>query len=211
MSENGKLRDSELTYVQGKIRLGQCAQAWGAFCVDVALNQGVIPEISADGGYRSIEDQIRLTGTGNHKYRPGYSIHGFGNAVDINNWTYIHDLTNVARRYGFHRTIMPSEPWHFEYDGTYNPSTPTESETTMSEFRVIKNVDSGEVSVSSPHLSGKTELERGYIVFPKGPLADAACRMYGPGDGRAHSATKRDPYVAAQSVARTVYDRYTLS
>lgn len=135
MTANGKLRTFDLASVGGTAVLENAtAAAWFGLVAAVHDATGIVPVISKDGAYRSYADQQRLTGTGNHKYRPGGSVHGWGHAVDINNWALIGTdrLDELAARFGFRRTIK-GEPWHYEHDPALvpNPATPDPQEETM--------------------------------------------------------------------------------
>lgn len=120
MSTNGKLPAHALTTVQGAITLATAtATAWLALEQDVRHQTGIDLVISPNGGYRSYDLQQKLSGKGHHQYRPGTSVHGWGNCVDISNYARvgIARLDPIAARYGFRRTIA-SEPWHYQHDGT---------------------------------------------------------------------------------------------
>lgn len=79
------------------------------------------PVISRYGAYRNLPMQRRLSGKGNHRYAPGGSIHGHGRCVDI--WNHgIPEIVDIARRYGFRRTMPEREPWHFEYRPEWDPN-----------------------------------------------------------------------------------------
>ncbi|MCA9586063.1 MAG: M15 family metallopeptidase [Myxococcales bacterium] len=77
--------------------------------------------LALNSGFRSNEEQqylynCYLTGrcnNGNLAARPGYSNHQSGTAVDVTTSSW---LASNAGRFGFRRTV-PSEPWHYEYDG----------------------------------------------------------------------------------------------
>lgn len=125
MSDNGRLADDELVAVQGGIRLAKVtAKAWRGLVATVLRDTGVRLLITAPyGGYRSIADQWAMTrdkstSTTGQVAGVGYSVHGYGTCVDINNWETLGlaRLDPYAHRYGFTRTIT-SERWHYQHDG----------------------------------------------------------------------------------------------
>lgn len=134
---NGRIPPGDLATVQGGLQLlWVTAAAWAALVEDVRAETGVTLVISSpDGAYRSYARQEQVTGTGNHRYKPGYSVHGWGRAIDVWNHTSVPraTLVRLAAKHGFKFTIMPSEPWHMEHDGSTSGSggggsTPQEEE-----------------------------------------------------------------------------------
>lgn len=126
MSANGHLRPDELTPVQGAIYLANnTAHAWYAMVNACRIATKVQLTITAPfGGYRSLAAQQYMwqhretSSTGQVAY-PGHSVHGNGRCVDIYNWASANSwLRTNAATYGFTRTIMPSEPWHFQHNGS---------------------------------------------------------------------------------------------
>lgn len=132
MSKNGQLRDDELVTVQGTIRLAVgSAPAWGALVDAVRAETGIVLKITSPrGGYRDLAMQKAAAGTGNHQYKPGTSVHGYGRCVDIYNWAAVgtSKLDELATRHGFTRTIA-HEPWHYQHDGKANPMSLTPDTT----------------------------------------------------------------------------------
>jgi hypothetical protein len=114
-----------LVTVQGTIRLdSRAAAAWSAMVAACAKATGVTLRITSPyGGYRSLAQQWemwndRTTSTTGQVAYPGTSVHGSGLCVDISNWGLAAEwVRRNARTYGFSRTI-PTEPWHFEHNGT---------------------------------------------------------------------------------------------
>lgn len=144
MSANGRLEQSELTFVQGQIQLANItASAWNNF-VEAARQHGPVPTITPPyGGYRSYADQQKAHGKGNHQYLPGTSVHGYGTCVDIWNWARIENLDNLAAQYGFRRTI-DHEPWHYQHDGeTTAPPVPEPEEDDLMPYFIFTTTDTG--------------------------------------------------------------------
>ncbi|ANH51291.1 putative peptidase [Campylobacter phage PC5] len=71
-------------------------------------------------GYRSMESQQKLynnfiNGKGSPANRPGYSLHEYGMAVDINSADAIKlDSSGMLSKYDFWRPIPNKEPWHVQ-------------------------------------------------------------------------------------------------
>lgn len=75
--------------------------------------------------YRDLDYQKRMSGTGNHKYKPGGSIHGWARSADVSgyggtakNARHIWLQKNV-NRFGWSWAYGKElgEPWHFDYIG----------------------------------------------------------------------------------------------
>jgi len=79
-------------------------------------------------GFRTQSEQQYLYGcyqsgrcnNGNLAARPGYSNHQSGIALDLSTSDW---LARNARNFGFVRTV-PSEDWHYEYQGSKDPGGP---------------------------------------------------------------------------------------
>jgi hypothetical protein len=118
-----------LVAVQGSIRLeSRAAAAWQAMVADCRSETGVTLRITSPyGGHRTLAQQWamwrdRSTSTNGKVAFPGFSVHGSGRCVDINNWFSADRwLRANARDYGFTRTI-PGELWHFQHSGKTQPA-----------------------------------------------------------------------------------------
>ncbi|QPX63417.1 putative peptidase [Campylobacter phage F352] len=77
-------------------------------------------QFTVTSGYRSIESQQKLynnfiNGKGSPANRPGYSLHEYGMAVDINSADAIKlDSSGMLSKHGFWRPIPNKEPWHVQ-------------------------------------------------------------------------------------------------
>ena len=129
MAANGRIPLSDLTSIGGGLYLEHTtAVAWFAARVSVAVELGVEPIVSSpDGAYRDYAGQVRqkqiwtAKGNPNMAAAPGYSTHGFGVTVDINNIGRFNlvQLERIMAKFGFKRTIA-KESWHFQYLGGYS-------------------------------------------------------------------------------------------
>lgn len=72
-----------------------------------------------NSAYRTYFEQAKLRAKyeagGTLAERPGWSWHGEGMALDIPSASGAQGWLLAHPSYGWHRTIMPAEPWHFEY------------------------------------------------------------------------------------------------
>lgn len=129
---NGALPDAALSVAAGKYRLRHDAAASYARCRAAGAPAGITT------AYRTRAEQaalLALYGYPRAEY-PGRSQHGEGVALDLpepaRGWFAAH-----GQRHGWVRTVMPSEPWHFEYvpkrdiEATAAPLTPTITEDDM--------------------------------------------------------------------------------
>lgn len=127
--QNGQLPPSALTRVQDNMSLANTtARAWFNM-KEAAAKDGINLTIAAKAGaYRdlstqrdmkanpddwnlSTESAVALAG-------PGYSTHGFGQAVDIAAWSTpkLNWMESKGRKYGFTRTFGPRDPNHYGHD-----------------------------------------------------------------------------------------------
>lgn len=188
MSANGRLTGAELTVVQGDMRLAKAAaSAWFHLEADVLSETGVDPLISPDGAYRSYEDQVRLTGTGYHQYRPGSSVHGLGIAVDINNWATIGKsrLDEIADRHGFDANTVKNEPWHYLYTGTAN----------IEEDDMYNDADRARDQLVAGHINNLRSLPSTQAAFEQWTI-DLYRNLLG-----------RDPDAAGKASAMTMFNQ----
>jgi hypothetical protein len=136
MSENGRLKASELSDVGGMLLEARAAQAFRNWSAATAAATGRgITIIRPAGAYRSyaVQRDMRLNpGRWNlnpsssiNLAREGSSTHGFGTRVDIGYYTgagWAWALAN-AHRFGFRREFGAADPNHFMHDGrTFGPT-----------------------------------------------------------------------------------------
>lgn len=125
MSQNGYLKDDELSYVQGENRLANAAANSFRKAVADASTQGVTLRIfhahNNAGAYRPRWVSLdMLQNPQDYSITPGVTPallgkHGEGNAVDIDsglNWFIVN-----GKRYGWRRPLPTKDRNHFEYDG----------------------------------------------------------------------------------------------
>lgn len=109
--------------------------------------------------YRDLARQNALwdayqNGTGNLAAPPGTSVHGWALACDFGGGVASYNTPQKqwmdvnAPRFGWQprgNTFTQQEPWHFEYDGTYNPGDGQENDGEDDVFkpRFVKIADSG--------------------------------------------------------------------
>jgi hypothetical protein len=225
MIANGYLRADELTVVQGGIRLAHATAAKWAVLVDRAQDRfGITLRITAPyGGYRSIEDQWamwrdRSTSTTGVVAYPGTSVHGFGRAIDIDNWGSLGSarLDALAADLGLVRNIA-GERWHYQdvtagggFAGhTPTPITEEDEEDDMYAPKVIFRTEgTPEWSLVAPHLAGASAAERGYLVTADRSVGEAWARLYAAGFGAEHARVNRAGYIALQAAARVLHEQW---
>lgn len=132
MATNGRLALSNLVRVDGWAYLAPAtAAAWTAVSAEMYFVYGVArPRILApDGAYRTFERQQywkkywTSRGWPGNAATPGRSNHGWGTAVDIENYEQNRAiLARVLAKYGFTFNV-PSERWHVQHNGMW-PTTP---------------------------------------------------------------------------------------
>ena len=131
MALNGRLTSAQLTAVSGTYLSKTAAQAWKNMVYACKKATGITLTITLPyGGYRNLSAQAYL-----HAHpqgpvavaAPGYSTHGLGDAVDINNaWQVAAWLNANASKFGFTKTFS-SESWHYHHAGTVGPYPPVPS------------------------------------------------------------------------------------
>lgn len=135
MSDNGRLKNSELTNIAGGGRLRHdAADAWNAFDRYLREKHGTKLEVTDSyrplgkpGDYRrGVWSQWaaweRYQAGGNLAARPGTSNHGWGLAVDVPYGTQLL-IKNYGKEFGWSKTWSdaPGEPWHFKWrEGHYS-------------------------------------------------------------------------------------------
>lgn len=117
---NGALPTSMLTVVAGSFALRHDAAASYLRARAAGMPAGITT------AYRTKAEQqtlLALYGYPRAEY-PGRSQHGEGVALDLpepaRTWLVVH-----GKQFGWARTVMPSEPWHFEYLPGKDPSATT--------------------------------------------------------------------------------------
>jgi hypothetical protein len=159
---NGQVAPSQLTAVPGSsgtvLLERNTAVAWLAMVAACKKATGVTMVVtSPDGGYRDLAMQKYLY---DHPQgpvpiaAPGSSTHGWGTAIDIWNRQYSW-LTANAAVFGFRQTFA-SEPWHWQYNGSPQP-TPIASNPTAEEnmsFSLVKDAQSPTIFACST-VTGK--------------------------------------------------------
>lgn len=203
MALNGQLNPAELTQVDGWALLtGPTARAYVAAkrYIEAHFNASIIIS-SPDGAYRSLARQIVVKALfGRLASVPGYSNHGLGIALDINN---IGTMTNVVggqaaldaimARYGFVRNAGNGaggiEQWHYTlavvvnlaglegaqllHDPIEPPETPEDED-----MKLIQHKDRGIAVVGPGYFKGLTgeelslaiQLYGNPTVFGDGPV-----------------------------------------
>jgi len=158
MSANGYLNTATLTPIENGMFLEpRAAAAWVAAKAAVAAELGIVPVITVpDGAYRTFAQQVAeraywtARGKPGNAAVPGYSNHGLGLCVDINNISRFNlaALERVMARFGYTRTV-PAESWHFQHDGTTlagetgTPITTTKEEDEEMAIRGITWTENG--------------------------------------------------------------------
>jgi hypothetical protein len=146
MVQNGRVQLARLERVEDWAYLAPgAARAWRAFDAEMTALTGTSLTITKpDGAYRTYNRQ-QYWWNNYLKHgkpvaaHPGYSNHGLGMAVDINNQGVYNrsTLVKVARKHNFFFDT-PSENWHVVYRGSadYNSANSTGSKDYM--FQPIK-------------------------------------------------------------------------
>jgi hypothetical protein len=136
MSSNGKLKDDELTPINGssgsadRLAKGGAAAGWNAMCQKAKQKGLAIPAPGGpDSSYRDYDSQVYYwnlyqSGQGNVAAKPGTSNHGWGTAVDVATTDGVATVKAIGGPYGWAWGEVSSEWWHVTYYGGYSGSNP---------------------------------------------------------------------------------------
>jgi D-alanyl-D-alanine carboxypeptidase len=121
MASNGNLPSSMLTPVPPGRLEKNAAKAWNA-----GPGKAGCKLLGPNSGYRSYQMQqyywgLYTSGRGNLAARPGTSNHGWGRAVDLGAPWMRSWIDRNGARYGWRKVEAPSEWWHVNYVGGFNP------------------------------------------------------------------------------------------
>jgi hypothetical protein len=127
LATNGRLPSSALSKIAGGGKLEhKAAAAWNAMAVHIFEKTGV--KIAPNGplsSYRTYEQQVYMKQIhGDNAATPGTSNHGWGLAVDTDDYTIIN---RYGAQFGWQKAWSDAswEPWHFKYAaGHYSGKNP---------------------------------------------------------------------------------------
>lgn len=136
MASNGRLPASSLAAIPAGRLAKPSAVGWNAGPARAGCRPG-----GPRSSYRDYATQVYfwnlyISGQGNLAARPGTSNHGWGNAVDLlspwmRTWVDAH-----GRHFGWSKVEAPSEWWHVNYTGGYNPAPDPLRSLTSKEKRM---------------------------------------------------------------------------
>jgi hypothetical protein len=133
---NGRLPQSALAPIGGGFYLRKDAAASYLAARSAGCPWGV------NTAYRTLAEQAKLydkhLAGGSLAAKPGKSWHGEGLALDIPSASGAQQWLLSHPEYGWRRTVMPAEPWHFEYF----PELDTREDDDVSVQQVIEALQS---------------------------------------------------------------------
>lgn len=122
MASNGYLTSAELTDIPGGQLANEAAQAWLAGPAKAGLRP-----LGPDSSYRPYDRQVYWRnywcgqGACQNAAVPGTSNHGWGNAVDLSDPSWMREwIIEHGHQYGWYWGEVPWEPWHVTYDGSWS-------------------------------------------------------------------------------------------
>jgi hypothetical protein len=127
MASNGYLPQSSLRPIAGGGQLTDAAAAgWNAMAAYIYEETGVrIAPNGPNSSYRTYQQQVAMKAIyGSNAATPGTSNHGWGLAVDTDDYYYVN---RYGARFGYQKAWSDAswEPWHIKYAaGHYNGADP---------------------------------------------------------------------------------------